>query len=34
LLYYQNDLYATGANVSNVWMIPGGNVIVKDAHKS
>ncbi|MCC3704779.1 ABC transporter substrate-binding protein [Rouxiella badensis] len=33
LLYYQNDLYATGANISNVWMIPGGNVIVKDAHK-
>jgi len=33
LLYYQNDLYATGAGVSNVWMIPGGNVIVKDAHK-
>lgn len=33
LLYYQNDLFATGDKISNVWMIPGGNVIVKDAHK-
>jgi len=33
LLYYQNDLFATGDKISNVWMIPGGNVVVKDAHK-
>lgn len=33
LLYYQNDLYATGKDVSGVSMIPGGQIVVKDAHK-
>lgn len=33
LLYYQNDLYATGNDVSGVTMIPGGQIVVKDAHK-
>jgi len=33
LLYYQNDLYATGKDVSGVTMIPGGQIVVKDAKK-
>ena len=33
LLYYQNDLYATGTNISGVTMIPGGQIVVKDAQK-
>ncbi|MBU9819618.1 glycosyl transferase [Rahnella sp. BCC 1045] len=33
LLYYQNDLYATGTGISGVTMIPGGQIVVKDAEK-
>lgn len=33
LLYYQNDLFATGTGVSGVTMVPGGQIVVKDAHK-
>lgn len=31
LLYYQDDLYATGKQVQGVQMIPGGNLVVRDA---
>lgn len=33
LLYYKQDLYATRANVQGVSMIPGGQIVVKQAHK-
>ncbi len=34
LLYYQDDVYATGKNIKGVQMIPGGTLIVTDATKS
>jgi len=33
LLYTKQDLFATRASVSGVWMIPGGGIVVKDGKK-
>ena len=33
LLYYKNDLFATRADVSGVWVVPGGQIMVRDAVK-
>lgn len=33
LLFTKQDLYATRSGVSGAWMVPGGQVIVKDAKK-
>ncbi|MBF9002367.1 ABC transporter substrate-binding protein [Vibrio nitrifigilis] len=34
LLYYQDDLYASGKNIKGVEMIPGGNLVVRNATTS
>ena len=34
LLYYKKDLVATGADVSGVWVLPGGTVEVRDATRT
>ncbi|QTF07846.1 glycosyl transferase [Brenneria izadpanahii] len=33
LLFYQDDLYATRKNISGVSMMPGGQLVVRDARK-
>jgi glutathione transport system substrate-binding protein len=33
LLYYKKDLFAYRANVSGLWVVPGGQVMVRDAVK-
>jgi glutathione transport system substrate-binding protein len=33
LLFTKQDLFAARANVQGVWMIPGGQIVVKDAKK-